>query len=178
MTDEQRKKYTEVKERLRRLGKENPADAILYLATEVDLYRAKIRRLEEFIDKLQVVNKLHEADNADLQKQLEQKVEEVYPEFMRDYKYMCEELDSVYDELEELTKELDKRSAPQESLWQLNLDNLRAGLFGPEIEPETMFRYWKAQEAAGYPNASENVHYFTSLVKKEGISEEVHPDDT
>jgi len=69
--------------------------------------RAKIHFLERELDKYQVINKLHEADNADLRKQLEKKVEEVYPEFMRDYKYMVEELDGAYEELAELKTERD-----------------------------------------------------------------------
>lgn len=130
MTDEQIKKYTEVKERLRRIGKENPADAILYLAMKAEAYRSKIKALEGRLDKLHVINKLHEADNADLQKQLEQKVEEVYPEFMRDYKCMCEELDSIYDELEELTKERDELQK------RLLREETKKGDVHPRLTPE------------------------------------------
>lgn len=106
MTEEQNELYIKTKDRLRRLGKENPADCILGLALEIEAYRSKIRAMEELLDKLSTINKLYEGDNSDLQKQLEKKVEEVYPEFMRDYQCMREELDGAYDELEELRKQL------------------------------------------------------------------------
>lgn len=51
--------------------------------------------------------------------------------------------------------------------WGLNLANLNAGAFGSPEDPETLLRYWKAQEAAGYPGASENVLYFKSIKEKE-----------
>lgn len=50
--------------------------------------------------------------------------------------------------------------------WETNLDSLTAGAFGDPLDPETLLRYWKAQEAAGYPYASENVKYFKELVQK------------
>lgn len=56
--------------------------------------------------------------------------------------------------------------ARQEAVWQLNLDNFKARLLGDPTDPETMLRYWKAQEAAGYPSASENVKYFTDIVER------------
>lgn len=52
--------------------------------------------------------------------------------------------------------------------WGLNLANLNAHAFGDPSDPETMLRYWKAQEAAGYPGASENVLYFKDVIAKEG----------
>ncbi len=64
------------------------------------------------------------------------------------------------------------RPINQESLWRFILDNFKAGLYGVTNEAETVLRYWKAQEAAGYPNASENVQYFTDLVKKKERSQE------
>ena len=39
------------KARLRRMGKENPADVIVALAEEIDRYRAKIRSMDAFIAK-------------------------------------------------------------------------------------------------------------------------------
>lgn len=51
-------------------------------------------------------------------------------------------------------------------LWAVNLDGLTAGAFGDPLDPETLLRYWKAQEAAGYPYASENVRYFEEQVQK------------
>ena len=64
-----------------------------------------INELTEENDKLKVLNKLHEQDVDDYIEQLEKKVEEVYPEFIQDYKCMREELDGVYDEYKELREE-------------------------------------------------------------------------
>lgn len=54
-------------------------------------------------------------------------------------------------------------------VWNANLKNLSAGTFGDPTDPETLLRYWKRQEAAGYPGASENVKYFQDILdtKKE-----------
>lgn len=52
------------------------------------------------------------------------------------------------------------------TVWESHLENLKAGALGDPGDPETLLRYWKAQEAAGYPRASENVQYFKSLVEK------------
>lgn len=54
----------------------------------------------------------------------------------------------------------------KEFLWQFNLEQLKNGIFGPKNELTTTLRYWKAQEDAGYPSASENVKYFTDIVEK------------
>ena len=54
----------------------------------------------------------------------------------------------------------------QEARWNLNLTNLIKGAYGDQNDPETLLLYWKAQEAAGYPSASENVKYFTELIEK------------
>lgn len=50
--------------------------------------------------------------------------------------------------------------------WSVNLGGLISGVFGDPYDPKTMLVYWKAQEAAGYPYASENVKYFEELVQK------------
>lgn len=47
MTEQQQELYIKTKERMRRLGKENPADVIVALAEEVEYYRKKIQILEE-----------------------------------------------------------------------------------------------------------------------------------
>ena len=60
-----------------------------------------IKELTEENEKLKMFNKLHEQDVEDMHKMLEKKVEEVYPEFMRDYQLMREELDGAYEELKE-----------------------------------------------------------------------------
>lgn len=56
----------------------------------------------------------------------------------------------------------------KERHWGLNMEHLEAGGFGNPASPRTMLRYWRAQEAAGYPYASENVKYFEDLLEKEG----------
>ena len=52
------------------------------------------------------------------------------------------------------------------SLWELNLNNLRGGTYGDPASPETMVRYWSAQEKAHYPNARDNVEYFKDIYKR------------
>lgn len=55
----------------------------------------------------------------------------------------------------------------QEVRWNKNLEFLKIGGFGSMDGKEffeTLLRYWKAQEQAGYPTASENVKYFESLI--------------
>ena len=52
-------------------------------------------------------------------------------------------------------------------IWEKNLEHLWNGGFGEVCGKgyaETLYRYWQAQEQAGYPNASENVKYFESLI--------------
>jgi DNA repair exonuclease SbcCD ATPase subunit len=99
MTEAQKELYAKTKYRFRRLGKENPADVIVALAEEIDRYRSTIGGLEKELAYCQEENRLLEADIAERDKMLEQKVEEVYPEFMRDYKAIREELESVCEEL-------------------------------------------------------------------------------
>lgn len=67
--------------------------------SENDLFKAEV-------EKLTVMVKLLEQDVADWQQIAESKVEEVYPEFMRDYKCMREELDGLYDEFHEARAEI------------------------------------------------------------------------
>ena len=55
----------------------------------------------------------------------------------------------------------------RETLWQRNLENLRAGTLGDPTLPTTLLRYWQNQERAHYPHARENVEYFTELIRKE-----------
>lgn len=52
----------------------------------------------------------------------------------------------------------------RETLWQRNLENLKAGTLGSPDSPVTLLRYWQCQERAQYPNARENVEYFKSEV--------------
>ena len=56
----------------------------------------------------------------------------------------------------------------RESLWQRNLENLKAGTLGDPSSPATLLRYWQCQERAHYPHARENVEYFTDLEAYEG----------
>lgn len=51
----------------------------------------------------------------------------------------------------------------RESLWQRNLENLKAGTLGDPTSPATLLRYWQCQERAHYPHARENVEYFTDM---------------
>lgn len=49
--------------------------------------------------------------------------------------------------------------------WEKNLEMLKSGALGDDTSPETLLRYWKMQERAGYPYASENVKYYEQLLK-------------
>ena len=65
---------------------------------------ANVKAFTEELDKYKVMIRLLESDIADRDKMLEAKVEEVYADFMRDYKCMREELDGLYDEYAELKR--------------------------------------------------------------------------
>jgi hypothetical protein len=52
----------------------------------------------------------------------------------------------------------------REVLWQMNLQNFQAGVYGDISQPATLLRYWQMQEKAHYPHARENVEYFMALV--------------
>ena len=57
----------------------------------------------------------------------------------------------------------------RDALWQKNLSNLKEGTLGDKENPETLLRYWQAQERAHYPGAREMVEYFKDIIKaKEG----------
>lgn len=56
----------------------------------------------------------------------------------------------------------------RESLWERNLENLKAGTLGDPQNPVTLLRYWQNQERAHYPHARENVEYFKDEVEKGG----------
>lgn len=60
----------------------------------------------------------------------------------------------------------------REALWERNLENLRSGTLGDPTSPTTLLRYWQCQERAHYPNARDNVEYFTLAVEKEKRKEE------
>lgn len=64
----------------------------------------------------------------------------------------------------------------RESLWQRNLENLKAGTLGDPASPITLLRYWQSQERAHYPHARENVEYFLSEIS-EARGGEVYGDD-
>ena len=70
-----------------------------------------------------------------------------------DYLFSCEKGDSP-----ELARE---------TLWQKNLENLRAGTLGDPTSHLTLLRYWRAQEQARYPFARENVEYFEEMTRAE-----------
>ena len=67
-----------------------------------------IKKLTEKNELLAGVNRVLEADIADRDKLLEQKVADVYPEFMKDYKLMQKELDFYFDKNEEESELLEK----------------------------------------------------------------------
>ena len=56
----------------------------------------------------------------------------------------------------------------RESLWQRNLENLKAGTLGDPSNPATLLRYWQCQERAHYPYARENVEYFSDIQSEAG----------
>lgn len=70
--------------------------------------RILIKELTEKNELLASVNGVLEADIADRDKLLEQKVADVYPEFMKDYKLMQKELDFYFDKNEEESELLEK----------------------------------------------------------------------
>ena len=64
----------------------------------------------------------------------------------------------------------DDRSA----MWQRNMENLKSGTLGDPNAPETLLRYWQAQERMHYPYARDQVEYFSGVV---GSRQEVIPHD-
>lgn len=89
---ERRDLYIQTKARLRAQGIENPAECVMHLAEELYGARKIIELLQRDID--------------DLNKQLEGKMAEVYPEFMRDYEIIRKELIETQEELEEARRDL------------------------------------------------------------------------
>lgn len=76
-----------------------------------DEYEDKNELIKKLIEKNELlagVNGVLEADIADMNKLLEQKVADVYPEFMKDYKLMQKELDFYFDKNEEESELLEK----------------------------------------------------------------------
>ena len=111
MTEAQKELFVKTKERLRRLGKENPSDVIVALAEEIEQYRARIRAMDDELDFRCGIVRLLEREVADRDAMLEQRVEVVYDDFMRDYKIMREELEGAWEELTEARAELEKIEA-------------------------------------------------------------------
>lgn len=52
----------------------------------------------------------------------------------------------------------------RETMWEANLNNLKAGTFGNPVDPRTLLRYWKKQERDHYPHAAEEVTYFQQFL--------------
>lgn len=75
-----------------------------------------IKKQQEKIDMLEVINKLHEQDIADRDEMLKQKVEVVYEDFMKDYKCILEENEGLYNENAELRAEIERFKAYKEQL--------------------------------------------------------------
>ncbi|MBR0442725.1 MAG: hypothetical protein IIX15_00135 [Clostridia bacterium] len=64
---------------------------------------------------------------------------------------------------------VDQNSAMEKdrrSMWELNMGNLKSGMFGDVQNPETLLRYWQMQERAHYPHAREMVEYMQQEVSK------------
>ncbi len=59
-------------------------------------------------------------------------------------------------------------------LWERNLENLRSGTLGDAKSPDTLLRYWRAQEKAHYPGARENVAYFEGLMLDGNTGREIY----
>lgn len=89
---ERRDLYIKTKAELRRKGKDNPAECIMYLAEEL-YYSNKIREAL-----------MREID--ELNKQLEGKMADVYPVFMKDYEIMRQEWLKTQDALDEARRAL------------------------------------------------------------------------
>jgi len=85
--------YPSLDEERRRLLNEMPE---LKRAYRVTLFN--YNELREENERLRVVIKILESDVATRDRLLEAKVEAAYPEFMRDYKQMREELENIYKE--------------------------------------------------------------------------------
>lgn len=97
---------------------------------------------------------------------------------------LAEEVERYRDEIKRLEDALTREKMKAESQylrrletprdpairWSANLGGLISGVFGDPYDLKTMLVYWKAQEAEGYPYASENVKYFEDLLK-EAIAE-------
>lgn len=81
------------------------AEQMCILQCEIEQYKAEIERLTEVIERYECVNKLLEMDIEDLHKEREKRVEEVYADFMKDYKIMRDELNELYDENSKLQQQ-------------------------------------------------------------------------
>lgn len=89
---DRRNLYIKTKAELRREGKENPSECILYLAEQLYYARQVVEAMQRKID--------------NLNKQLEGKMAEVYPIFMRDYEIVRQELIETQEELDEARRDL------------------------------------------------------------------------
>ena len=67
-----------------------------------------VEGLTDEVKLLRIIKDVLNQDIEDRDAMLERNVEEVYPEFMKDYKAMKEELAAVYEELEETKQNLRK----------------------------------------------------------------------
>ena len=67
-----------------------------------------IHRLQSENENLKAAVKIHVMDIDELHKEREKRVEEVYPDFMQDYKIMRDELNSTMSENAELQKQVDE----------------------------------------------------------------------
>ncbi len=80
------------------------------------------------------------------------------------YDFLKEGEDGIYDYDDDYHFSVDTEKPSRderEPLWQHNLENYRAGGFGPLGEKESLARYWAAQADAAYPGAKKHLLYFS-----------------
>ena len=96
----------------------------------------------------------------------------LHEEHFNRYDFLCYDADTgehFYDDGFLFSSDLSAGTEyGREELWRRNLENLTAGTLGDPKDPNTLLRYWQSQEKAHYPNARENVEYFSQLAKGGG----------
>lgn len=55
----------------------------------------------------------------------------------------------------------------RQTMWDANLNNLKAGTFGDPVDPRTLLLYWKKMERDHYPHASEQVAFFQQILAQQ-----------
>ena len=86
------------------------------------------KKLVDELEKAKCIIKLLERDIEDLHKEREKRVEEVYADFMHDYKLMREECEDIYPTLGEYERLLAKAEKEIERLKKINEELYYSGL--------------------------------------------------